>query len=225
MIFKYEEYIKEIENMGHELGCHSLYHKTLKNISIETFMAETIECKKIIERATNNLVLGYRAPFFSLSDDQLNTLSEIGFKYDSSYTKSKANKYYNNMKLTGFVNHKGIIYEKAITKFYEIEIPTLKLFKWHIPIAGGGFFRITPFWLFKIMLKFFYKNNDCYNFYFHPYEISDVIFHELKIMTFKDRIRFNYGRKKNLKKFLSLIKYLKGQKVTFSTIEKHIKNL
>lgn len=222
MVLSHENYIKEISDMGHEIGCHSLYHKSLKNMNIENFITETIECKKIIENATNKQVVGYRAPFFSLKDNQLNTLSEIGFIYDSSYIQTKANEYYNNMRLTGFVNREGTIHEKINSKFFEIEIPTLKILKWHIPIAGGGFFRITPFWIFKIMIRLFYKNNDYYNFYFHPYEISDTIFHELSIMNFKDRIRFNYGRRRNYKKILKMIDFFNKKEITFSTIMNHI---
>jgi len=41
-----------------------------------------------------------------------------------------------------------------------------------LPWGGGGYFRLMPFPLFKIGVKFILGKENAYLFYFHPWEID-----------------------------------------------------
>ena len=203
--------LKEMVKMGHEIGCHSYSHHALNKMSNEQFVDDTLNAKTTIEEAICHKIVGYRAPYFSMSEEKLLLLKDLGFKYDSSYIQSNANEYYNVMNLSNYNKVDSLVYEK--NGFFEYEIPTLK----NKPIAGGGFFRLYPFFLFKRYVKKFSKNEGNFVFFIHPFEIAGSIpFSGLKKMKLKDKIRFQLGRKTVEKKLKKAILFFKEQGYTFS---------
>jgi polysaccharide deacetylase family protein (PEP-CTERM system associated) len=56
--------------------------------------------------------------------------------------------------------------------FYELPISNLKFAHQVFPWGGGGYFRLIPFPLFKIGIKFILGQENAYLFYFHPWEID-----------------------------------------------------
>ena len=95
-------FLKKCREDGHTIGCHSMHHFPINKMSNEEFVKDTLDAKKEIEEAIEARISGYRAPFFSLTDEKLFLLSKIGFSYDSSYIQSNANEYYNQMSLPSF---------------------------------------------------------------------------------------------------------------------------
>ena len=206
------ELLKTIDSLGHEIGCHSLRHEPINKMSNDDFVLDTKTAKQEIEKAVGHEIKGYRAPYFSLTDEKLSLLKEIGFKYDSSFIKSTANEYYSHMDLTGFKKVDSLVYEDA-NGFKEYEIPVLG----NKPIAGGGFFRLYPFFVFKKFVKKFMKRESNFVLFLHPFEIAgNYKFGGLKRLSIKDKIRFQIGRKSAEKKIKKALLFFKKQGYVFS---------
>lgn len=197
------EIIKTIANMGHEIACHGYSHTSINQMTNEQFVAETKEAKQILEKIIGDKIYGYRAAFFSMTEKKLELLKQLGFKYDSSHVQAKFNEYYNVMRLHDFKSIDNLVYKKD--DFFEFTIPVLKMGKLKINIAGGGYFRLYPYAVFKFFLKRYLKKNRNYIFYVHPVEIHGSPFNGLRYLNLKDKIRFQIGRKNNLKKIQKML--------------------
>ncbi|MGH9392969.1 MAG: polysaccharide deacetylase family protein, partial [Terriglobales bacterium] len=51
---------------GHELGCHSYWHRPVFRLTAEAFRRDTERAKAAIEAAAGGAIHGYRAPNFSI---------------------------------------------------------------------------------------------------------------------------------------------------------------
>mgnify|MGYP006159121481 CR=1 FL=1 len=208
LALKYPKIIKKISNHGHEIACHGLDHDLVYNKSCLDFKNELIKAKRILEDIIHMPVYGYRAPCFSMMDERLEVLKELKFKYDSSYIKFSQHKLYKTLKLNDFIKKDHLIYEK--NSFFEFEIPTLNIFNiLKLPISGGGYFRILPSFIFNYFFKLYSRKNKNFNFFIHPFELDDS---EIQInnTSFKNKLRFNYGRKNNFKKLMKFIISIKS---------------
>jgi len=79
--------IREIAAAGHEIGCHSYWHRCLHDMTPEEFRTDLRLARDAIERATGSPVVAYRAPSFSITRKTLwamEILAAEGFRYDSS---------------------------------------------------------------------------------------------------------------------------------------------
>ena len=54
----------------------------------------------------------------------------------------------------------------------EFPLSTAKLFKFTMPVAGGGYFRLYPYWVSRAGLKQINKEQRPFIFYLHPWEID-----------------------------------------------------
>jgi len=197
--------IRRIHNDGHEISCHGLNHELVSDKSEKQFIDELIKAKAIIEDIIGESIYGYRAPCFSLTNNTLSKLSSIGFRYDSSFIKFSNHKLYNELNMSMFKRHNSILLESNIGEFFEFEIPTTKIFNINIPISGGGYLRIIPFLIFKFFYTQELKKRNNYMLFLHPFELYDGRFDLPINASFKDKLRFNYGRKSNLNKLSKLL--------------------
>jgi len=79
--------VKQIAAAGHELGCHSYWHRLIYKLDPKTFREDTRRAKETIEQSAGQAVFGYRAPTYSITSNSLwalDILAELGFQYDSS---------------------------------------------------------------------------------------------------------------------------------------------
>ncbi len=79
--------VREIAAGGHELACHSYWHRLIYKLDPAEFREDTRRAKNVIEQAAGQPVYGYRAPTYSVIDRTvwaLEILAELGFTYDSS---------------------------------------------------------------------------------------------------------------------------------------------
>jgi len=147
----------------------------------------------------------------------------LGFEYDSSKIKFDSHDLYGNIDLKGFEEGQKYIYSKD--GFYEFEVATVEFRKKTIPISGGGYLRIFPWFLTKFLLKIFFKTNSPYFFYIHPFELSRN--YNIKVpedTSLSTRFRFNLGRKSVEKKIHRLIKLLQENNYEFVTFKQIVKN-
>ncbi|HBX22990.1 MAG TPA: DUF3473 domain-containing protein [Desulfotomaculum sp.] len=208
--------IRRIVTSGHVVGCHGYDHDLLYNKSNDIFIKQLYIAKKSIEDITGTDILGYRASCYSMEDEKLDILINCGFKFDSSYIRFEKHDLYRNLKLDGFSRYESLVYSKF--DFCEYEIPTVKIFRYNIPISGGGYIRLFPMWLLKKLLKRYQKSEDNFLLYVHPFELTDVDIPISNKLSLKDNFRMNIGRKGNRKKIVRLLEYLQENGVEFCTM-------
>jgi len=166
---KYPDIINDIMQQGHEIGCHSYLHRKVYELTPTEFRADTRRAKEILEKLTNTKVVGYRAPSYSITKDSLwalDILEEEGFLYDSSVFPIYHDIY-------GIPDAPRFKYTWPENKLTEFPISTAKVLGRNVPVAGGGYFRLLPYWLTERFLRQINeKENQPFIFYLHPWEID-----------------------------------------------------
>lgn len=214
--------IRQIAELGHEIACHGQDHELVYEVSVDEFKKRIGESKELLEEIIERPIQGYRAPCFSMENEKLDVLWELGFTYDASLIQFKEHKLYNVMDMSEFEKIESMIYKKEDK--YEFETPTLDIMGKSIPISGGGYFRLFPLWLMKIFMKKHWENEDNFIFYIHPFEVVGETLVNGKKMGAKNYFRFQIGRPSLQKKLLRYIKWLKTQNVEFMRCKDYIKN-
>lgn len=159
--------IKEISNRGHEVALHSLAHTPLVLQEPKVFREETILAKNLLEDITQQSVIGYRAPIFSLTKKSrwaTEVLSELGFAYSSSVLPA-ANPLFGYPEAPShpFQWPSGLI---------EIPAPIAFLGGMKMPYLGGIYLRYLPTMLIKSQITKTKLNNGLWC-YCHPYDFDD----------------------------------------------------
>ncbi len=209
--------LREILRRGHALGCHGLDHELLTEKSLEQFIAETREAKAMIEAAAGVPVTGYRASCFTMERDKLDAIRQLGFTYDSSKIRFAQHPLYRNLDLIGFEQPEDLVYVER--DFSEYEIPTLEMFGYSIPISGGGYLRLFPFWLLRILLRLYARKHENFTIYVHPFELTSAKLPLPEELGRATRFRCLVGRRGNLKKLQKVIRWLKKRGARFTTLE------
>jgi len=166
---RYPDLVKEIHRQGHEIGCHSYWHRKIYELTPDEFREDTKRAKSLLEDIIDKQVLGFRAPSYTITNKSLwalDILQELGFKYDSSIFPI----YHDNY---GIPDAPRFEYKLPEHDMMEYPISTSLFLGRKIPVAGGGYFRIFPYWFTKMALKKInVKENKPFIFYLHPWEID-----------------------------------------------------
>ncbi len=143
--------VREIAAAGHEIACHSYQHQLIHTQTREQFRADIRRTKSLLENITGNEVVGYRAPTYSITSRTmwaLEILIEEGFLYDSSIFPIHHDRY----GIPGAERFPHIVHcpSGEITEFPP---STAKVAGLNVPMAGGGYFRLMPYSLFRWGLR------------------------------------------------------------------------
>ena len=153
--------------MGGKIGLHGLDHKRPLTLSVQDFKKDTLKSKKIIEDVLGINIEGYRAACFSLNRQYLDILISLGFSYDSSFIDFKNHPLYGHIDLKDFTDERNGIYKK--NKFHEYEMTLAKIHNRNIPVTGGAYFRVFPYFLIENLTKTIIKERKIINFYTHTF--------------------------------------------------------
>jgi polysaccharide deacetylase family protein (PEP-CTERM system associated) len=169
---KFPQLVREVHAHGHELACHSYWHRTIYSLSPEEFRKDTRRAKQAIENAAGVAVTGYRAPSWSITKDCMwapEILAEEGFTYDSSI-------YPIHHDLYGVPGAQRFPYTFEFEngrKLREYPPATLRFMGTNLPVAGGGYLRIFPAAYNDMAFRIFEKNYaQRVVVYLHPWEID-----------------------------------------------------
>lgn len=160
--------INEIHNRGHEIASHGYAHRLVYTQTYEEFRQDIRESRVLLEDITGNRILGYRAPCFSITKWAYEILQEEDFLYSSSIVPGSRHPLNSKIDLGNIYSP----YIKLNNFFYEIPLPTYKIFNTGIPWGGGGYFRLYPYFLYKYGFQKLESVNKIPVFYIHPYEIE-----------------------------------------------------
>jgi polysaccharide deacetylase family protein (PEP-CTERM system associated) len=166
---RYPDLVRKIDKHGHEIACHSYWHRKIYDLSPEEFLLDTRRSKETLEQIIGKRVDGYRAPSYSVTQQSLwalDILSELGFRYDSSIFPV----YHDNY---GIPDAPRFAYALNEQNMMEYPISTVQFPGINLPIAGGGYFRLFPYWFTRMALRQINrKEEQPFIFYFHPWEID-----------------------------------------------------
>ena len=167
---KAPELIREIHSLGHEIASHGHNHQLCSELSAEEEREDLQKSKSILEELIKAPVFGYRAPSFSITDQTISLLKDIGYIYDSSYNNFSLNHRHGRLSLSQF-KRKSLAYQDS-GGFWELPISNLKIGGITFPWGGGGYFRLLNNTLFNIGVSRILKKEHGYVFYTHPWEID-----------------------------------------------------
>jgi len=204
---RHPDLIKEIVSRGHEIGTHSYQHIRVDKMTKTEFENDLLKSIKIIQEVSGKTVHGYRAPFFSITNN------EWAFEVLQKYLDYDSSVYPVNIRygsLNGAKNAPTHIYrlshhepykESSNGKLIEIPLTTLSTPFGRIPTSGGFYLRFLPIWMIKKAIKKLNKQNFPAIFYIHPQDLD---------VGLPRKIGYNwynyYGLKNAVKKFEAILK-------------------
>lgn len=191
--------VKEIHQRGHEVASHGYNHTKATQQNQQQFAQDVRSTKALLEDLCGAEVFGYRAPSFSIDKTNEWAFAELknaGYLYSSSTYPVKHDLYGTpDWPQQPYMRPEGI---------WECPMPILNLAGRQLPIAGGGYFRLLPYWLSKRFINRYLESTPSpYMFYFHPWEI-DPEQPRVKDASLKSRFRHYV----NLKRMETKLGYL-----------------
>jgi polysaccharide deacetylase family protein (PEP-CTERM system associated) len=165
---RHPELVRDIAQAGHEIASHGYDHDLVYQLGRDRFRGDVRRSKALLEDITGQAVLGYRAPSFSITRESLwapEILTEEGFKYDSSvFPVGTHNRY-------GLSDYGTEPFDWS-TGLREIPLAVGSVGSLRVPIAGGGYFRLFPYFVSRALLRRINAQGKPFTFYLHPWELD-----------------------------------------------------
>lgn len=167
---RYPALVKEIQDAGHEIGCHSQWHQLVYELGPDRFRFDLRESKDILQQITGKPVCLYRSPSFSITKESLwalDILAEEGFCIDSSIYPVRHDRY-------GIPDSPTSPYQVKTASGSLIQVPGMvcQVGAANVPVGGGGYLRLLPWHVTKHLLKKVRRQNRPLNIYIHPWEFD-----------------------------------------------------
>jgi polysaccharide deacetylase family protein (PEP-CTERM system associated) len=163
--------VREIAMQGHEVATHGYSHESVQGMTVARFRTELHRSVEILREQSGQPVLGHRAPDFSISGQFLHfleLLSEEGLVYDSSIFPIRHPRY----GVPEAWRYPHSIRCASGRMLVEFPLATIQLAGMVLPAAGGGYFRLFPYWWTRMTLQALEQLGSPATCYVHPYEID-----------------------------------------------------
>jgi polysaccharide deacetylase family protein (PEP-CTERM system associated) len=163
--------VRALADAGHEIGCHSYWHRLIYQMTAEEFRRDLREGRDVLANATGRPVTAYRAPSFSITKQSLwalDILREEGIDTDASifpihhhrYGIPDADPFPHRIHLKG-------------GEVWEFPSSVVRLGKVNMPVSGGGYFRLLPVeWTAACIQHVNERLGQAFIFYIHPWELD-----------------------------------------------------
>lgn len=167
---RYPEMVREILSEGHEIASHGFSHERASSQTKLEFRDDVLRAKNLLEDISGVEVIGYRAPSFSINQENLwafQVLEETGYRYSSSIYPIRHDHY-------GMPDAPRFAFSPDFTKkMTELPPTTVRLLNRNLPAAGGGYFRLLPYPVSRWSIRRVNAVDlrPCI-FYCHPWEID-----------------------------------------------------
>jgi polysaccharide deacetylase family protein (PEP-CTERM system associated) len=163
--------VKQLANMGHEVGCHNYEHRRIFGQEPRQFREGLLSAKRRLEDVTGTAVYGFRAPDFSITRSSiwaLDILREAGFVYDSSIYPIRMHDVYG-------IDDANPDIHRMPNGLVEWPLATFSLLGTRFPFGGGGYLRLYPVSVTKHCIGAVNKKGSPCMLYIHPYEVGPII--------------------------------------------------
>ena len=161
--------VRRIVDEGHEVASHTYLHRNLNQLPPDEVREELRRSKDRLEQVAGSEVRGVRAPNFSISDVVLDLIAETGYRYDSSYFGFEQHDRYG--KLSAAIPP-GEPVTEVRPGLLEIQMTRVAIATSQVPWAGGAYFRLIPYPVFRWGVARHLRSNPWFTFYFHPWELD-----------------------------------------------------
>lgn len=167
---RHPQLVRRIVAAGHELASHGFGHELVHALGPEGFRADVARAKAVLEDVSGVSVQGYRAPTFSIAPRIAPwahaVLAETGHQYSSSVFPVRHDLY-------GAPDAPRTPWRPDPNGVLELPMTTVRIGARNLPCAGGGWFRMAPYALFRAGLARVNGQEGLRGiFYFHPWEID-----------------------------------------------------
>jgi len=174
---KFPQLIEKIKSLGHEIASHGYSHTDLRTMTKENFESDLLKSLSILEKISGDKILGFRAPFFSISKDNFWAfeIMKKHLRYDSSIFPVKTSRYGISNAPTHpyFISENNPLEENVNGNFLEIPPAILKIpIVGKVPISGGFFLRFLPYMFIKWGIKQMNKKGYPAMCYLHPRDLD-----------------------------------------------------
>jgi polysaccharide deacetylase family protein (PEP-CTERM system associated) len=166
---RYPAIVRRIVDEGHELASHTHLHRNLKELPRAEVEAELQRSKDVLEQVGGREVRGVRAPNFSVSDDVLDIIAEAGYWYDSSYFGFAQHDRYGHISTSIDPLAPVVEIRPGLLEIQMTRVPVGPLM---VPWAGGAYFRLIPYPIFRRGVAQRVRSTSWFTFYFHPWELD-----------------------------------------------------
>jgi polysaccharide deacetylase family protein (PEP-CTERM system associated) len=169
---RWPQLVREIAEAGHEVACHGFAHRSLLQMTPAEFRADLHAAKDAIANAGGGRPAGFRAPSFSINHSNLwvfDVLIEEGFRYDSSLFPGRKVP----VGFLGADRRPTVIERPGVGALLELPLTRLDVAGRSLPFAGGGYFRMYPYWLIRAGLRRVHAQSAAPAvIYVHPWEFA-----------------------------------------------------
>jgi polysaccharide deacetylase family protein (PEP-CTERM system associated) len=167
---RFPKLVRQAAAQGHEIASHGYAHRLLCEMTPHEFYEDANRSRKLLEDISGSRVLGYRAAGFSVTAQTpwfFDHLSKAGYHYDASvFPAARGHGGMRNALRTPYVVKRGNsqVLEFPMTVAGWSRRPTC--------FFGGGYLRIFPYSVIRIMAKQVLAAGRPVIFYVHPREID-----------------------------------------------------
>jgi polysaccharide deacetylase family protein (PEP-CTERM system associated) len=167
---RYPHLVREIQNAGHEIGCHSFWHQLVYELGPNRFRADLIKARDVLQDIVGHRVPLFRAPSLSITRQSiwaLEILVEEGFDRDSSIYPIRHDRY-------GIPGSPKLPHRIETPAGSIVEFPgmTCKVAGLTVPVGGGGYLRLFPWSVTSRLLRQIRREGRPLNVYLHPWEVD-----------------------------------------------------
>jgi polysaccharide deacetylase family protein (PEP-CTERM system associated) len=165
----YPGLVRRIADEGHEVASHTDLHHRLYELPRRALLEDLARSKATLEDLIGAPVYGVRAPTFSISDAVLDCLAEAGYWYDSSFYAVGLHDRYGRVSTP--IDPEAAVVEVR-PGLLELPMSRLALGPVAAPWAGGGYFRLLPYSLYRRGVARRLRSRSWFMFYLHPWELD-----------------------------------------------------
>ena len=162
--------VRAIRAAGHEIGCHSYWHRLIYEQTPEQFRTDLRQACRVLENILGEKITLYRAPSFSITRQSLwalDLLAEEGIRVDSSIYPTHHDRY--GIAGTPLHPHRMVVNGGPLLEYPP---PVWPLMGYPLPIGGGGYFRLYPYALTRYGLQAINASGRPFAVYLHPWEFD-----------------------------------------------------
>lgn len=165
-------WVQEIHRKGHEISLHGFDHRRVHSMNRDEFGLDVKQNIGSLEALGISGIRGYRAPSFSITPQTpwaWDVLKESGLAYDASLSS----RYFPTGRIPWRSDDPGPTAHQTasgetLRLFPQAYLPFIK----RVPFAGGGYFRLYPYWLTHWGIKTWNRRGVPVMVYVHPWEFD-----------------------------------------------------
>lgn len=167
---KYPHLIRKLADAGHEIGCHSYWHRLVYTLTPDEFEVDVSRCVKVLREVSGQPVNTFRAPGFSMKREcfwAYPILKRNGIDIDVSIVPARRD----HGGVDGFTRDPFTL-DTPAGQMRCLPVSVMRLAGRTVPFSGGGYLRLFPMSLVKAGFRQNHREGRPAMSYIHPREID-----------------------------------------------------